>query len=90
MVVLLTIATLAGFVLGLRLKVSVLIPATLLATAVTITCGIVSGHAAGVIAFATLGILTSLQIGYLVGSVLEAYLPVRITLRFRLSELPHR
>jgi len=54
-----------------------------------ITSGIVSAHAAGAIALATFEILTLLQIGYLAGSILEAYLPVRITMRYRLSELPN-
>jgi hypothetical protein len=86
--VLIIICTLSGVVLGLRFKVFVLAPAMLLATAVTIASGIMRGHAPSFVALATLGTLVSLQIGYLVGSVL-LYLPMRTTPHYRLSGLWH-
>jgi hypothetical protein len=87
--VLIIICTLSGVVLGLRFKVFVLAPAMLLATAVTIASGIMRGHAPSFVALATLGTLVSLQIGYLVGSVLQGCLPMRTTSHYRLSGLWH-
>lgn len=79
MVVLLIIGTAVGVILGLRLTVFVLVPAMLLATAVTIARGIASGHDSRVIALAVLATLASVQIGYIVGCSLSALLRVRIT-----------
>jgi hypothetical protein len=73
MVFFLIIGTMAGIVLGLRFNVLVLIPAALLAAAVTVANGLASNHASGAILFGLLGTLASLQIGYLVGCVLQAY-----------------
>lgn len=77
MIVYLVIGTLAGVGLGLRFKVLVLFPAMLLAAVVTISAGIASGHASSAIALALFGTLLSLQFGYVVGCVVQAYLPIR-------------
>jgi hypothetical protein len=89
MVVYLIIGAMAGIVLGLCFKVFVLAPAMLLAMALAIASGIMRGHAPSVIALATLGTLASLQIGYLGGCILQAYLPMRTTSHYRLSGLWH-
>jgi hypothetical protein len=61
----------AGILLGLRFKVLVLVPAFLVAMVVIILSG--SGHTLGSIVFTVLGTLVSLQIGYIIGSILRAF-----------------
>src|SRR5271169_2964948 len=69
--------TIVGVILGLRFRVLVLVPAILLATAVIILSG--SGHKLSTIVLTLVGTVVSLQIGYIVGSVLRSlarpYLP---------------
>jgi hypothetical protein len=72
----------AGALLGLRFKVFILVPASLLVAAVTIVGGIVSGHAIGLVVLVTYGTIASLQIGYLAACMLLEYFPVRATRRF--------
>jgi membrane protein DedA with SNARE-associated domain len=67
------VGIMAGVALGLRFNVLVLIPAMLLAAAVTVASGLARGHTSGVILFALFGTLASLQAGYFVGCVLQAY-----------------
>ena len=66
-----------GILLGLRFKVLVLVPASVLATVVIIIHG--SGDKLSVIVLTLVGTLVSLQVGYIAGSVLRflahAYLP---------------
>jgi hypothetical protein len=66
-----------GILLGLRFKVLVLVPASVLATVVVFVNG--SGDKLSVIALTLVGTLVSLQVGYIAGSVLRflahAYLP---------------
>jgi hypothetical protein len=58
-----------GILLGLRFKVLVLVPASVLATIVIIVIG--RGHELSVIVLTVIGTLVALQIGYLGGSVLR-------------------
>ena len=78
MLVFLTIGAIAGTLLVMRFKVLVLVPASLLATVIIISYG--SGHTLSEIVLTVLGTVVSLQIGYVVGSVLRAvaraHLPV--------------
>ena len=60
----------AGIILGLRFKVLVVIPAILLATVVIIVSG--SGDKLSAIVLTVVGTAVSLQIGYIVGSILRA------------------
>ena len=84
MLVFLIIGAIAGIMLGVRFKVLVLVPAFLLATVIII---IVNGssHSLGAIVLTVLGTVASLQVGYIVGSILRAvaraYLPARTTER---------
>jgi hypothetical protein len=71
LVFLITGGAVAGILLGLRFKVLVLVPAFLVATVVIIANG--SGHTLGSIALTVLGTVVSLQIGYIIGSVLRAF-----------------
>ena len=85
MVIFLIIGALAGISLGLlRFKVFVLVPATLFATVVIM----VSGQGLRVVVLTVLGTVVSLQIGYIVGSVLRVMaleqLPARKTARYPL------
>jgi len=68
-----------GILLGLRFKVLVLVPASVLATVVIIIIISRSGHELSVIVLTLVGTLVSLQVGYIAGSVLrflaQAYLP---------------
>ncbi len=69
MIVLLVVGTIAGILLGMRFKVFVLAPATLLAAAVIIA----SGHQPKVaMAFTVVATTVLLQIGYLVGLAIRA------------------
>jgi predicted phage tail protein len=87
MIVFLIIGAFAGIMLGLRFKVFVLGPATLLVTAAITVSGIASGHEPGMIALTAFGAVASLQIGYFVGGILQvmapAHLLARTTVRYR-------
>jgi|SRR5580693_5573330 hypothetical protein len=72
---LMLICMMAGALLGLRFKVFILVPASLLVAAVTIVGGIVSGHAIGLVALVTYGTIASLQIGYLAACMFLEYFP---------------
>jgi hypothetical protein len=82
MAVFLVVGTIAGVMLGLRFRVLILGPASLLATAVITVSGFVSGHEPRMIALTVFGAVASLQIGYLVGGILLA----RTVVRYRPSE----
>jgi hypothetical protein len=77
MAVFLVAGAIIGILLGLRFKVLVLVPASVLATVVIILSG--SSHELSVIVLTLVGTLVSLQIGYLAGGLLRylvrAYLP---------------
>jgi hypothetical protein len=66
-----------GVILGLRFRVLVLVPASVLAIVVIILSGI--GHKVSTIVLTLIGTVVLLQIGYIVGSVLRSsarpYLP---------------
>ena len=72
MIVFLIVSTIAGAILGLRFKVFVLGPATLLATAAVALTGIGNGYEARSIALVVLGTVASLQIGYFGCGILYA------------------
>ena len=77
MAVFLVTSAIAGILLGLRFKVLVLVPASVLATVVVIVSR--SGHELTVIVLTVVGTLVALQMGYLAGSILRflarTYLP---------------
>jgi len=91
MVVLFTIVTVAGIMLGLRFKVLALLPAIFIAT-VTI---ILSGRGLRVIIPTVVGTVALLQVGYIGGCVLRAmiraYLSSQASVRHRSarSKLAH-
>ncbi len=70
MIAFLIVSAIAGMMLGLRFKVFVLGPATLLATAAATVIGIGSSHEAKTIALTVFGTTASLQIGYFTGCIL--------------------
>ena len=77
MAVFLVAGAIIGILLGLRFKVLVLVPASVLATVVIILSG--SGHELSTIILTLVGTVVSLQMGYIAGSVLRSlarpYLP---------------
>ena len=79
MAVFLVTSAIAGILLGLRFKVLVLVPASVLATVVVIVSR--SGHELSVIVLTLVGTLVALQMGYIAGSILRflarTYLPGR-------------
>jgi hypothetical protein len=81
MTIFLVTGAIIGILLGLRFKVLVLVPASVLATVVIILSGI--GHELSVTVLTLVGTLVALQMGYLAGSVLRflarSYLPRRRT-----------
>jgi hypothetical protein len=74
MSILAVIAFVAGGLIGLRFNVYTVIPASIIAAGTTV---LTSGGSAFSVAMAAIGVITSLQIGYLVGSVLAraAFVP---------------
>jgi len=80
-----TIGTIVGILLGLRFKVFVLVPATLI-----IACAIIAtGHGAKAIAITMLATIALLQVGYVLGCVVRmyanAYMRERMASRRQLS-----
>ena len=80
MVVFLVAGAIIGILLGLRFKVLVLVPASVLATVVIILSE--TGNDVSVIVLTLVGTLVSLQVGFLTGSILRflvrSYLPERM------------
>ena len=70
MLVFLIIGTMAGILIGLRFSVFALIPATLLATGAIIAT---DQHGPKIIALTVFGTTVLLQIGYVVGCVVQFY-----------------
>jgi hypothetical protein len=90
----LAIGAVFGIILGLRFKVLVLVPGTVLATAVVIAVGLLGGQQFRVIAFTVVGAAALLQVGYVVGCVLEVAAPWRLaaksdrmTVRYRRPDI---
>jgi hypothetical protein len=75
MLVLLIAGAIAGILLGIRFKVLIVVPASLLAAIIVIV--IESSHDWGAIVLTLLGTVASLQFGYVVGSLLRALLRAR-------------
>jgi hypothetical protein len=75
MLVFLIAGAIAGILLGIRFKVLVIVPASLLAAVIVIANG--SGHKLGAVVLTLVGTLASLQIGYVVGSILRALVRAR-------------
>jgi hypothetical protein len=76
MLVFLIAGAIAGVLLGLRFKVLVIVPASLLAAIMIIATG--SGQQLGAFILTLLVTLASLQIGYVVGSILRALVRARL------------
>jgi hypothetical protein len=83
MALFLIITTVTGLVLGLRFKMFVLGPAMFVAAAATIAHGIAGGHSYTVIALALFEAMASLQIGYIIGCLLQANVSIRTAGRYR-------
>jgi hypothetical protein len=77
MAIFLVAGAIIGILLGLRFKILVLVPASVLAAVVIILSE--SGHELSVIVLTLVGTLVSLQMGYIAGGILRylvrAYLP---------------
>ena len=86
MIVFLVVGTLAGILLGMRFKVIVLAPTTLLAAAVIIVSGHQSKMATALTVLAT---TVSLQIGYLVGLAIRAMARTRLQRRTTAARALH-
>ena len=69
MAIFLVAGAIIGILLGLRFKVLVLVPASVLATVVIILSE--SGNELNLIVLTLVGTLVSLQVGYLAGSILR-------------------
>jgi hypothetical protein len=83
MAIFLVTGAIIGILLGLRFKVLVLVPASVLAAVVIILSR--RGHELSVIVLTLIGTLVALQMGYLAGCVLRSlarsYLPTRTRYR---------
>ena len=64
-------AAFVGILLGFRFKIFVLVPTMVFLIAVIIVDGVIFGHSLGVIALSAFAATASLQVGYLVGGVLQ-------------------
>ena len=88
MIIFLIVSTIAGVILGLRFKVFVLGPATLLATVAIAVTAIASGHEATAIVLAVLRTLASLQTGYFAGCILHAMVLAHLPAQTKIKPLP--
>jgi hypothetical protein len=68
----LVVALLVGALLGLRFRVTIVVPATFMAVAIVTVNGMAHGDGAAAIALAVVVVAASLQVGYLAGAVLRA------------------
>ena len=89
MISFLAIGAVVGIILGLRFKVLVLVPASLLSTGVVTAVGLLDGQQLKLIALTAVAVAALLQIGYVVGCVVEVAAPWRVagksgrTIRYR-------
>jgi hypothetical protein len=67
------ISLLVGMVLGQRFKVLILVPGIGLALIFTIAAGVARADGAGTIVLMATAVITSLQIGYLVGTGIRQF-----------------
>ena len=85
----LAIGAVVGIILGLRFKVLVLVPASLLSTGVVTAVGLLDGQQLKLIALTAVGVAALLQIGYVVGCVVEVAAPWRVAGKSgRMTSLP--
>jgi hypothetical protein len=82
------ISVVFGVLLGLRFRVLVLIPATLLMTVAVGLVGIANAQAFWTVALTTVVIIGSLQCGYIVGCIMQMFyfstrVPTRPAVHFR-------
>ena len=94
MISFLAIGSVFGIILGLRFRVLVLVPATVLATGVVTAVGLLGGQQFRVIALTVVGTAALLQVGYVVGCVIEVAAPWRLasksgrmTVRYRRPDI---
>ena len=73
----LAIGAVAGMMLGFRFRVLVLVPATLFVAGVVTAVGLVGGQQFRVIALTAVLTAVLLQVGYIVGCVVEVVRPRR-------------
>ncbi len=73
MIILATIGTLIGAVLGLRFKVLVLVPVMVFALAIVAVDGIARGDSVWQLVAAMVVVATSVQLGFLGGSAVSAW-----------------
>jgi hypothetical protein len=76
MMTLIILGSLIGAVFGLRFKVYILIPAVGFALAIAAVEGVARGHGVGQVAITMAIAATSLQVGYIGGSVLGSVLGI--------------
>ena len=88
MIVFLIVSTIAGAILGLRFKVFVLGPATLLDAAAVALAGSGNGYEARSIALVVLGTVASLQIGYFGCGILYATVLAHLPAHTKIKPLP--
>ena len=86
----LAIGAVVGIILGLRFKVLVLVPATLLATGVVTAVGLLDGQQLRVIALTAVAVAALLQVGYVVGCVVEVAAPWRAGQKIRSDDSRYR
>ena len=69
--------------LGLRFKILVLVPATLLMTAASTAIGIVNGRQVSAVILTSIGTAVLLQLGYIVGCIFQVMVPAQLPTRSR-------
>jgi hypothetical protein len=78
---LLIIGVVAGGLLGLRFKILILIPASLVTIAAATVAEIAGGYEFKFAALTALGTVALLQIGYLLGCIVQVMIPARPSAR---------
>ena len=86
----LAIGAVAGMMLGLRFRVLVLVPATIFVTGGVTAAGLVGGQPFRVIALTVILTAALLQVGYVIGCVVEVVAPRRAPGKSGRLTVPYR
>jgi len=69
------ITTVAGFLLGLRFKILVLVPASVLMTVAITFTGVTNGHGFWTVALTIITTVVLLQCAYFIGCIMKVLIP---------------
>lgn len=73
------VSIVAGFLLGLRFRVLVLVPVSLLIMVAITFVGAANGQGYSAMALTIIGAVVFLQGGYMIGCIMQVYIPARLS-----------